>query len=325
MNKKIIIALTILFVASLACSALTGVTPMPLAPTSVVASDDEFSLSSSTTQPTPNLSSGGRNLANHTSKIESDITYCTVNGTDLKLDLYFPKSLNGPSSAVVYVHGGGWSEGDKREGAGLIVFPALLDVGVIVGSVNYRLAPQYQFPAMIEDVQCAISFLRDNASQYDIDPNKIGVWGGSAGGHLVSLLGVTDQSTGFDVGQYLDQSSRVQAVVDMFGPADLTISFSSTYIQLRDSVFGTYDLAKASPVTYISADDPPFLILQGDADTTVPLSQSPEFYDKLIAASITAQLVVVKDGNHGLTDPYEFPPRDDLTNLIVQFFEKELK
>lgn len=111
----------------------------------------------------------------------------------------------------------------------------------------------------------------------------------------------------------------------MFGPADLTTGFSSTYIRLRDSVFGTYDLAKASPVTYISADDPPFLILQGDADTTVPLSQSQEFYDKLIAASITAQLVVVKDGNHGLTDPYEFPPRDDLTNLIVQFFEKELK
>src|SRR5258708_29883266 len=148
---------------------------------------------------------------------------------------------------------------------------------------------------MIEDVKCAVRFLRAQAGTYHIDPKEIGVWGGSAGGHLVSLLGVTDQRAVFEVGKYSDQTSRVQAVVDLFGPADLTVFFSDAYLQqLRESVFGSFDLAKASPVTYITADDPPFLIMQGDADKTVPFSQSQEFYNKLVAAGVSAKLIVVK-------------------------------
>jgi acetyl esterase/lipase len=326
MNKKIILPVTVFLIASLACNASRSATPESVAPTAAAAPQDEFSLPASTVQPAPKLPGGVQNLISHTSKIDPDVTYCTVQSTDLKMDLYFPKSLGGSAPIVVYIHGGGWSKGDKRDTTSVDDFPAFLDAGFIVSAVNYRLAPQYQFPAMIDDVKCAIRFLRANAGPYGIDPNKMGVWGGSAGGHLVSLLGVTDRSAGFDVGQHLDQSSRVQAVADMFGPADLPAFFPNTgLLQLRDAVFGSYDLAKASPVTYITADDPPFLILQGDADTTVPPSQSQEFYAKLTAAGLTANLVMVKGGNHGLSNPNENPPRADLINMIVQFFKLHLK
>ncbi len=339
MNKKLAFALTAVLVASLSCGFLGSGLSNPTTPTQNPPNlATAYAYPSVTPLPTPlgysmpptaqtatRVPRPQKDIASHTSKIDRDITYCTANNVDLKMDLYFPKLLNGPMPIVVYVHGGGWTSGDKRDGAGALDFPALLDAGFIVGAVNYRLAPQAQFPAMIEDVKCAIRFLRANASQYNINPNEIGAWGGSAGGHLVSLLGVTDQSAGFDVGQYLDQSSRVQAVVDMFGPADLTTGFSKAYANMRDMVFGTFDLAKASPVTYITADDPPFLILQGDADKTVPLSQSQEFYDKLTAAGVQAQLVIVHGGPHGLNSPTETPSRSELTQMIVNFFSQHLK
>lgn len=339
MNRKPAFALIAILTASLSCSFLGSRLPNSAAPTQNPPSlATVYTYPSVTPLPTPlgysvpptgqsatSVPRPQKNLASHTSKIEKDVTYCTADNVDLKLDLYFPKSLNGPTPVVVYVHGGGWTSGSKDDGAGTVDFPALLDAGFIVGSVNYRLAPQAQFPAMIEDVKCAIRFLRTNASQYNINPNKIGAWGGSAGGHLVSLLGTTDQSAGFDMGQYLDQSSRVQAVVDMFGPADLTGAISQNYNNLKTNVFGNFDPAKASPVTYITPDDPPFLILQGDADTTVPLSQSQEFYNKLTAAGVPAQLVIVHGGPHGLNSPNETPSRSELTQMIVNFFNQHLK
>jgi acetyl esterase/lipase len=191
--------------------------------------------------------------------------------------------------------------------------------------LNYRLAPEYPFPAQLEDVKCAVRSFRANAEQYGIDPDRIGVWGPSAGGHLVNMLGVTDPAAGFERGEYLDQSSRVQAVVDLFGPADLTIDFSRTFVNLKASVFANYDLAKASPITYISPDDPPFLILQGDRDRVVPLSQSQLLYEAMIAGGMQAELVVVKDGDHGFTDPNTTPNREEITAMIVKFFEEQLK
>jgi acetyl esterase/lipase len=257
--------------------------------------------------------------------VQRDTTYCTVDGVDLKMDVYHPRANSQPTPLAVYVHGGGWTEGDKTDGTGLADAPALLEAGFTVASLDYRLAPQYKFPAMIEDVKCGIRALRARAADYGIDPDKIGVWGTSAGGHLVSLLGTTDASAGFDVGQYLDQSSRVQAVVDMFGPADLTVEFSGGYHPVQDAVFGGFDPAKASPITYITADDPPFLILQGDIDQTVPLGQSQEFHDRLAAGGIDARLVIVKNGPHGLVSPTESPSRAELTQMIVAFFKQHLQ
>lgn len=261
----------------------------------------------------------------HAGSVKRDVTYCTVDGVALKLDLFSPKNRNGVTPLVVFVHGGFLIKGDKRARGGMTDFPALLDAGMTVATLNYRLAPQYKFPAMIDDTKCAIRFLRAHANEYQIDPNRIGVWGTSAGGYLVNLLGTTDAGAGFDVGEYLDQSSRVQAVADLFGPADLTVAVSPQSGTTRETVFPGYDMAKASPVTYVSADDPPFLIMQGDADRIVPLAQAQEFYQALVGAGVPAQLVVVHNGPHGLMSPRQSISRAELTKMIVQFFQSHLK
>jgi len=263
--------------------------------------------------------------------VESDITYCSIDGVDLKLDLYFPENINGLWPVAVYVHGGGWQGGDKSTGAGYREVPDLVESGYLVASVNYRLAPEYRFPAMIEDVKCAIRYLRAHAVSYNLDPQHIGAWGGSAGGHLVSLLGVTDPSDGLEGrGGYQDQSSRVQAVVDMFGPAD--IRFLTDAVTTLTRVFGTADgsapiFEVASPVIYTSADDPPFLILHGTHDPVVPSAHSEALYEALSEAGAQVTLVMVENAGHGFSSangPID-PSRAEITELVVEFFDSILK
>lgn len=257
---------------------------------------------------------------------EYDVTYCTMDGVELKMDIYYPEAVTGSRPAVMYVHGGGWASGSKADGAGVKDILALQQAGFLTVAIDYRLAPKYKFPAMIEDVKCAVRFLRAHAEQLNIDPDRMGVYGGSAGGHLVNMLGVTDQSAGFDVGEYLEYSSRVQAVVDMFGPADLTVEFPGGYGRLGDTVFGGFDAALASPVTYVTSDDPPFLILHGDKDELVPFAQSESFYARLQAAGVPSELVVVKNAGHGFapTGGAISPTRAQITQMVVEFFNQYL-
>lgn len=322
MMKRLIATMIVLLTTLAACSSPENTTP-----TFVPAPATE---PTNTETATPSPPAQGHEPGGHAGKTYKDITYCTMDGIPLRLDLYFPGSMDAPAPIVVYVHGGGWTQGSKDRQLEIFYASSLLDAGFVLASVDYRLAPQHKFPAMIEDVKCAIRFLRAHAAEYNIDPERIGAMGASAGGHLVSLLGVTDQSAGFDVGEYLDQSSRVQAVVDLFGPADLTVGYSSAYAGMAQHVFGTTDPAHpifraASPVTYITPDDPPFLILHGDRDQTVPLAQSQEFYDKLIAGGVEAQLIIVQGGGHGLSNPEEVPSPAELISLTRQFFEQKLK
>jgi len=262
--------------------------------------------------------------------IQQDIIYSSKDGADLKLDIHYPQLVTGPIPTLVYVHGGAWIQGDKEEGAGTVDIPALLEAGFAVVAVNYRLAPQHKFPAMIEDVKCAIRFLRANADRYGLATEKIGAYGGSAGGHLVSLLGVTDSSAGWDSGEYAEYSSHVQAVVDMFGPTNLTGPFLAEAPVRCEDVFGTCNvndpvLRDASPVTWVSADDPPFLILHGDKDEVVPLSQSEALYEHLRDAGVEVTLVVVKNGQHGLWPKADMEPsRSQLSRMIVEFFVRHL-
>lgn len=266
--------------------------------------------------------------------MERDVTYGTAGGVDLKMDVYYPKSATGPLPVVMYVHGGGWTQGDKEDGAGAAAITSLQEAGFLVVSINYRLAPEFRFPAQIEDVKCAVRFLRANAARYSLDPERIGALGGSAGGHLVSLLGVTDDDDGLEgTGAYPEESSRVQAVVDMFGPSDLTRRFEGGAIgqALGTRVFGTSDsgseiLKTASPVTYITADDPPFLILQGDSDRLVPPDQSQGLHDLLVAAGVPATLVMVENAGHAFVPQGTAisPTRQEINRMIVGFFRQEL-
>ena len=261
-----------------------------------------------------------------------DVTYCAPDGIAQKMDLLYPAKLKSdPAPIAMYVHGGGWTQGDKATGAGSLDVRAILERGYVVASINYRLAPQHKWPSQIVDVKCAVRFLRAHAAQLKIAPNKIGVWGGSAGGHLVAMLGTTDASAGFDVGEYLDQSSRVQAVVDLFGPADLPAMFSASARATGQQIFGATSrddpiLVKASPITYISKDDPPFLILQGDKDKVVPMEQSQILHDKLKAGGVTSTLVIVKNAGHGFAPDGGAisPTRTELSKMIADFFDQHL-
>jgi acetyl esterase/lipase len=260
---------------------------------------------------------------------ERDITYCTSDGIALTLDMQYPLAMSQPAPIAVYVHGGSWSSGDKNDWHGMIDAPELLSRGYLVASVDYRHAPEWKFPTQIEDVKCAIRFLRANAARFNLDPNRIGAWGHSAGGHLVSMLGTTDVGAGFEgEGGYLDQSSRVQAVVDMGGRADLR----GMPADMAISVFGVTDpsvhlLAHSSPITFVTQDDPPFLILHGEQDIVVPPGVSQELYDKLRAASVPAQLVMVKNADHNFSpaDGGMSPSRSEITGMIADFFDEHLR
>ena len=264
---------------------------------------------------------------------EKDVTYGIAGNVSLKMDVYYPQTAAAALPVVMYVHGGGWTGGDKIAGAGANEIPEMIKRGYLVVSVNYRLAPQYKFPAMIEDVKCAVRYLRAKASDYGLNPDKIGVWGGSAGGHLVALLGTADASAGFEGSSgYLDQSSRVQAVVDFFGPAELNTMFRGHQLDVMENVFGVTDSASlvlkaASPVTYISRDDPPFLIIHGDKDTVVPFNQSQILYNRLIAAGVTATLIKVENAAHVFkpSGGVMSPTRAEITDAAADFFDKYLK
>jgi acetyl esterase/lipase len=265
---------------------------------------------------------------------QSDLTYCTTDqGLELKMDFYRPQAAEGPLPLVVYVHGGGWTGGDKEDMLMRMFKGELLERGYALASLNYRLAPEYKFPAQIQDVKCAIRRLRAQATTYGIDPERIGALGASAGGHLVALLGASDQGAGWDNGQYAGQSSRVAAVVDLFGPSDLPVMFAENGERVAWLVFGASSiedplLLAYSPVTYVTPDDPPFLLLHGEQDELVLLEQSQILKEKLEAAGAPVELVVVANAGHGFrpVGGGSIEPRlRELVRLTVDFFDQHLK
>jgi acetyl esterase/lipase len=269
-------------------------------------------------------------------KVQRNIVFGRPDGAKLKMDLYFPPGGAGRASPVVmYVHGGGWRMGSKAMVSMMPGPSELLRRGYVVASINYRLAPKYKFPAMIEDAKCVVRFLRAHAKEFNLDPNRIGVMGDSSGGHLVALLGLTDSHAGFD-GQcdWSNATSRVQAVVDLYGPSDFTSksNLNQTAISLVKTAFGATNaddpiLKRASPVTYVSSNAPPFLILHGDHDGLVPLQQSEELYERLKAAGDSATFIVITNFSHGYT-PFGLkssPNFAGLSKIIADFFDKNLQ
>jgi acetyl esterase/lipase len=308
---------------------LTLLLPTLAACGSVAGANGTLPSSSAVTSATPGH--GGAS----TSDVERGVVYCTSGGIALTMDIYRPsQSSDAPVPAVLYVHGGGWEHGDASlGGVNALIAHDLNQHGMLVAAVNYRLAPENRWPAQIDDVKCAVGYLRANAQLYGIDPAEIGAWGGSAGGHLVSMLGTAGPSAGFDTGQYLQQSSAVQAVVDMFGPADLTAggwgSYATSVVQQVFGVAPGQDnsaLAKASPVSYIAPNDPPFLIFHGVDDAVVPPSQSQELQARLQAAGDSATLVMVQNAGHSFTPtggPIS-PSLDQIASTTTEFFVQHL-
>jgi len=250
-----------------------------------------------------------------------DLEYVAGGHERNRLDLYLPEKAAGPLPVIVWVHGGGWNAGDKAQSPA-IPFAAK---GYAVASVNYRLSQDAIFPAQIQDCKAAVRWLRANAGKYGLDTNRFAAWGGSAGGHLVALLGTAGAAKELEgSGGNGDQSSRVQAVVDWYGPTDfLTIPEKSTRTQLLGGLpqQNKEKAAKASPVTYASKDCPPFLIMHGDKDNTVPFSQSEELAEVLKKAGAEVTFLTVKDAGHG--GPNFLKP--ETLRLVEDFLDKHLK
>jgi acetyl esterase/lipase len=249
-----------------------------------------------------------------------DVTY----GNGQKMDIYIPRvAVTHPIPLAVFVHGGGMTSGDKSN-IKPVFLNALASAGYVVAGVNYRLAPQYKFPSQIEDLKCAIRYLRANAQTYGVNGSEIFLFGTSAGGELSAIAALTGSTSQFDVGPYLNESSSVTAAVDMFGPANLT-SYAS--YSTPQKVFGNNqsNLVLASPSHYVRANSPPILIIQGVKDTTVPQSQSIEFYNELTSVGDQTQLVLVQNMGHMFIQAGPNPINPSLPQIaqdMVTFFEK---
>jgi len=256
-----------------------------------------------------------------------NLTYCNSQ----KLDLYIPSAADSrPLPLALYVHGGGMTAGDKSD-LNPVFLNELASAGYAVASLNYRLAPEFKYPAQIEDVKCAIRYLRVKAPTYGISDHDIVAFGTSVGGELVALAALTGPHSEFDVGPYLTESSGIVAAVDMFGPAHLAEGASgmSDPEDLQQVFGGNHsELALASPTHFVVPNAPPILIVHGVNDTTVLESQALELYRDLKAAGDPAQLVLVQNMGHMFSQVGSKPINPSLQQIgqdMVSFFSSTLK
>lgn len=239
-----------------------------------------------------------------------DIVYGTGGGENLLLDLASPKGLTQPTPTIVWIHGGAWRGGKKDEFERLIQESARQ--GFVAVSINYRLVPKHVFPAQIEDCKCAVRWLRAHHEKLHVDPERIGVVGSSAGAHLAMLLGAMDSADGLEgQGGWADASSRVRCVVSFAGPTNLQAEFPEASRGLVADFLGGAssnkpDVAKAaSPVTYVSKDDPPMLLFQGTTDPLVPHAQAIEMAETLTKAGVGGRVEILVGEGHGWPSQHE--------------------
>ena len=243
--------------------------------------------------------------------IEPDIAYRKGKSKAWKLDLVAPKAKSkAPRAAIVFVHGGGWRSGDKRAGYFMRGAIEYARKGYVCITVNYRLIAEAPMPASIEDVKCAVRWLRANAKKYNVDPGRIGAYGNSAGAHLVCMLGLVKPEAKLEGdGPYQDQSSLVQAVCASATPTNFLLFDNrrkSQRTQPGELFAGPAETLedrgrRASPSTYVAADAPPFLLVHGTADTTVNIKHGDTFHAALKKAGAKhLEYIRVEGAGHGV-------------------------
>jgi acetyl esterase/lipase len=267
--------------------------------------------------------------------VVSNVQYCTGGGKPLLMDVFIPKNRNAaPTAAVLWIHGGGWEHGDKSANSGARF---LADAGFVTASLTYRLTDEAPFPAQIEDSKCAIRYLRANAAKYGIDPDRIGVAGSSAGGHLAELAATADQSARLEGdGGWQNVSSKVQAVASYFGVSDLTLSAKQFPQETREVVIkfmhGTEAeqpaaYRRASPIFYVSKDDPPLLLVHGERDADVPFEQSVLMRDAYRRAALPVEFIAVQNAGHDFrqigANPLS-PSLETIHQRTIDFFKHYL-
>lgn len=257
------------------------------------------------------------------------IEYSNADGQHLQVNLAQPTGATSAARpAVVCIHGGGFRAG-KREGYDKLCL-TLAQRGYVAITVTYRLAPQYQFPAAVQDCKTAVRWLRSHAAEYHVDPSRIGVTGGSAGGHLAQFLGVTTGVPEFEGEGFKDQSSAVSCVVNNYGPSDFTKSYGKSVdaaevlplffggdltTKLREHIVG-------SPLYWVTPRAAPTLCIHGTEDPYVAFEQATWIVEKLKAAQVEAELLPIQGAGHGFKLPAD---AERAEKAMLEFFDKHLK
>jgi acetyl esterase/lipase len=258
---------------------------------------------------------------------ERDVEYANPEGQHLKLNLARPKDGTGPFPAVVCIHGGGFRAGSREGYNGTVL--KLAQNGYVAATISYRLAPKYQFPAAVEDTKAAVRWLRKNAETYHIDPERVGVTGGSAGGHLAQFLGVTGDVKEFDGGQNPGPSSRVACVVNVYGPSDFTKSYGKSVDAAEvlpqwlggDLTTARRTHLRASPLYWVTPNAAPTLCIHGTKDPYVHHEQSEWLVEKLKAAGVEAELVLLDGAGHG----FKGADAERAEKAMLDFLARHLK
>lgn len=278
------------------------------------------------------------------SRTETNVVYGVYSGTALLLDVIHPDRPNG--LGVVLIPGSGWMAPPGPSGAPLTQSPqnraigrALATAGYTVFDVNYRGTPTFRYPTPVEDIQRAVRFIRSNAARFGIDSVRLGGYGGSSGGHLVGLLATMDgDGDASDPDPVSHRSAKLQCVVTVAAPVDLTRPFPSTGPWGAEAVraiqalalfvggivwepmpknYSVYKTAwAASPLRYVSTDDASFLLIHGDADQTVPIAQSVMMEQALLNAGVPVRLVRIEGGDHSVTVSGAPGHRDYLADAV---------
>ena len=264
--------------------------------------------------------------------LDTEVTFAQVPGwcghltMDLKMSIIRHHERDRtPHPCIVWLCGGGWLEMDRH--AHLADFAELARAGFVIASAEYRTSNYVPFPAQLEDVKAAIRYLRANAARYAIDPDRIGIMGESAGGHLAALAGVTGGTREFDKGLYLEESSAVQAVCDWYGPTDLGKMIDAARemdgpqpeaIVLGGKMDDAEFLKKMNPISWVGEDTPPFLILHGKEDSVVPFEHSEWLYDALTRAGRPVEFYALEGADHA--DLHFF--QKEIEDIICGFFKK---
>ncbi len=259
-------------------------------------------------------------------RLIEDVTYGTGGGRDLHLDLYFPAEHKPSRPAMIFLHGGGWSGGTRKQFAPQSAY--LASKGFVAGCIEYRLSGEARFPAAVEDAKCAVRWMRANAGKYGIDPDRMGVGGGSAGAHLAALLGTSAAIAELEgKGGHAEFPSNVNLVVAFNGVFDLA-PFGKQLNPVRNFMGGTPEempeaYALASPVTHVDKSDPPFLLLHGTQDQVVPHQQSVDFQKRLQSAGVRAELYTAEGAAHGFFNrpPWYQPTLERMEEFLSDCFK----
>ncbi len=266
--------------------------------------------------------------------VHRDLIYGRVGERELPLDLYLPPDTSSAVPVVIWVHGGGWRGGSKGNGGRAL---NMTKRGFAVVDVEYRLSGEALFPAQIEDCKIAVRWVRANAKKYNLDPDRIGAWGSSAGGHLVAMMGLTHDENVFETDDHSQYSSQVQVICNWFGPTDFLrmndfegrIDHDAADSPESRLIGGPIQdnkekVAAANPITYVSKNDPPMLIMHGEKDQSVPYNQSELLYAAMQKVGLDVTLYKVVNADHGFRNATQ----DDAASLFemsAQFLEKHLK